>query len=509
MNINDFTRTIKNYGGIIRIAEPKIKERNPSKELLFILLYERPFNTEINSNTSYDTYYDKVEIDPITTTENLLRLINTMKSEDIKEVVSKAQQSTPSRTMMLTLLVLVRRKDAELFKKLFPQIITNPIMLGDFIELNRSLGFGFGKTIKEAIAQWLKDNITPYYAIKYRKKLAEAIKIAHMPPDNPLFDYILAYEDKEKYKKIEAKIKEKYPQIAAFEEIKYISAKFKEIDSLKTIAPAQKNKLKKALASEIAKKIEEYNLDYSTISSFIPQHPEIAKVFLKVKTSKQLIKSLRSLLYQDILQSWGDILFIKNKLQHGIQNGVITLKDLHNAIQNVPANYKKEDTRIIAYLLKQTLEELLKELIQNTIPSVSEAWTVAIINPVTNDENILYLTAFVEKNNIKIIGNITNNNSVGTFPTIHNLHTFLKMAKAINYPLNKILILTERTSLGTDWIVDWKHYLGKHHGAELHFIVPSIDVIDLSPITMEQLNIHVHLNFTMFIKNTFTTEHSK
>ena len=131
-------------------------------------------------------------------------------------------------------LAILRKYSTKLFKEAFPMVIWTAEDLITFVDINRQMGLGLGKSAKTAIAQWLTDNITEDMAITYRDKLADIILMIHMPPSNIIFDYIIAAKKHVDNEKLQ-QVYKKYPKIGAFEAAKYFAEKGKVHDAIQVI----------------------------------------------------------------------------------------------------------------------------------------------------------------------------------------------------------------------------------------------------------------------------------
>ena len=105
---------------------------------------------------------------------------------------------------------------AHLFQDAFKKVILTGNDLVDFIEVAKTVR-GFGRSLKTAIADWIASNTNPYYAQKYRKQIADAIRLSRFKGEDSIYAYILnAYSDvkgnsAEKLEKAYAE----YPDLAA------------------------------------------------------------------------------------------------------------------------------------------------------------------------------------------------------------------------------------------------------------------------------------------------------
>ncbi len=113
-------------------------------------------------------------------------------------------------------LVYLSRKNAHLFRDTFKKVVLTGNDLVDFIEIAKTVR-GFGRSLKTAISDWIASNTTPYYAQKYRREIADAIRLSRFKGEDSIYAYILnAYSDvkgnsAEKLEKAYAE----YPDLAA------------------------------------------------------------------------------------------------------------------------------------------------------------------------------------------------------------------------------------------------------------------------------------------------------
>ncbi|UZN23686.1 hypothetical protein GM182_07505 [bacterium 3DAC] len=180
------------------------------------------------------------------------------------------------RTMPIIGLIILRKYAPDIFKEAFSMIIHTGGDLEDFLTFTRAMGMGFGRAVKSAIKEWIKHNTNEYYAVKYRRQIADAIRITHFEENNPIYDYVVAYRKHIPEEKLIAAYKQ-YPQISATELVKNL-LKEKQYDK----------------ASDI---IVRYRLDPATIiGSGVPDDPAIWQALMKVMGTGMLIGYLSKLI---------------------------------------------------------------------------------------------------------------------------------------------------------------------------------------------------------------------
>ena len=86
----------------------------------------------------------------------------------------------------------------------------------DFIEVAKTLR-GFGRSLKRALADWIASNTNPYYAQKYRRQIADAIRLSRFKGEDPIYAYVLDAYPKVKGASAEklARAYAEYPELAA------------------------------------------------------------------------------------------------------------------------------------------------------------------------------------------------------------------------------------------------------------------------------------------------------
>jgi len=123
-------------------------------------------------------------------TRDALQLLERADASALARAIVHGRQEGFIRTFPILGLLYLSQKDAGLFQEVFQQVILTGNDLGDFIDLTRRHR-GFGRSIKRAIGDWLRTKTTPYYAMKYRKQLADAIRISRFRGTDPIYAYIL------------------------------------------------------------------------------------------------------------------------------------------------------------------------------------------------------------------------------------------------------------------------------------------------------------------------------
>ncbi len=119
-----------------------------------------------------------------------LKLLERADAAALAKAIVHGRQEGFIRAFPILGLAKLSEKSPELFQQVFDQVILTGNDLGDFIDIVRHQR-GFGRSIKRAISRWLATKTTPYYAMKYRKDLADAIRISRCRCTEPIYAYIL------------------------------------------------------------------------------------------------------------------------------------------------------------------------------------------------------------------------------------------------------------------------------------------------------------------------------
>ena len=124
-----------------------------------------------------------------------LELLDRAAPEALAAAVVRGRQEGFIRAFPVLGLVKLSMKSPELFQSVFEKVIVTGNDLGDFLDLVRRVR-GLGRGVKRAIHRWLDCKLTPYYAMKYRTALADAVRLSRYRGEDPLCAFVLAaYSD--------------------------------------------------------------------------------------------------------------------------------------------------------------------------------------------------------------------------------------------------------------------------------------------------------------------------
>ena len=150
--------------------------------------------------------------------DEAIDLIKRSDASDLAKAIVIGRNIGYIRAFPILGLVYLSMKDSDLFKKTFPLVIYTGDDLENFIDLTRKTR-GFGRSIKSAINDWLKNKTNPYYALKYRKSIGDAIRLARPKDDNCIYSYILRGKTDSATDEKVQKAFDTYKEFSAFEEI--------------------------------------------------------------------------------------------------------------------------------------------------------------------------------------------------------------------------------------------------------------------------------------------------
>ena len=128
-------------------------------------------------------------------TQDAAALLERSDAEALAAAIVRGRNEGFIRAFPILGLVYLSKKDSKIFQETFNKVVLTGNDLVDFIEVAKSMR-GLGRSIKKAIAGWIKKNTTSYYAQKYRKQIADAIRLSRFKGEDSIYAYILnAYPD--------------------------------------------------------------------------------------------------------------------------------------------------------------------------------------------------------------------------------------------------------------------------------------------------------------------------
>lgn len=149
-----------------------------------------------------------------------VKLLERADARSLAAAIIRGRNEGFIRTFPILGLVYLSKKDSALFKETFNKVVLTGNDLVDFIEIAKTVR-GFGRSLKAAMAGWIKSNANAYYAQKYRKQIADAIRLSRFKGEDAIYAYILSAYSEVKGntdEKLE-KAYEQYPDLAAHRNI--------------------------------------------------------------------------------------------------------------------------------------------------------------------------------------------------------------------------------------------------------------------------------------------------
>lgn len=149
-------------------------------------------------------------------TADAIELLERADADALAAAIVRGRNEGFIRAFPILGLVYLSKKNAALFRDTFNKVILTGNDLVDFIEVAKTIR-GFGRSVKTAISGWIQKNTTTYYAQKYRKQIADAIRLSRFKGEDSIYAYILdAYPDVKgnSAEKLEKAYIE-YPELAA------------------------------------------------------------------------------------------------------------------------------------------------------------------------------------------------------------------------------------------------------------------------------------------------------
>ena len=225
--------------------------------------------------------------------EGAIDVIKAADATILKDAIIRGRNEGYVRAFNILSLVYLSQKDPKLFQEAFSQVIHTGNDMMDFIQINDKIK-GFGRSVKKAMHNWLEtkmmSKIGPYYALKYRNEIANAIRMSRFKGNDPIYKFVLGSylgsvvkgrDGDQKIMLDEKDIKtalKKYPKLKASEDV----LKLLENDDDKSLLKA-------------AKLIDEHDLDVETLmgkaNKFTPEiWDEIAKQSPTMRFMKYLDK---------------------------------------------------------------------------------------------------------------------------------------------------------------------------------------------------------------------------
>ncbi len=441
-----------------------------------------------------------------------------------KDAIVYARNEGFQRNMPILALVIVRQFHKEFFKEIFNDVILTGFDLDKFLSYNRALDLGFGRAVKNAIQQWIETHTTEYYAIKYRKQIADAIRLTHFKHDDPIYDYIVMARKKNIGKDLDIVYKQ-YPQIKALKQIKEILEQIKQEEK-------QENPTHNQKIEEIAKLIINHKLDPATVIGYgiggktTSENAIIWNALMKVMPTGMLLGYLDKLIRTKALTK-KDIKWIEEErftpenfykakvYPHRLLVAYLTLYDRYikngyTAEENrhgIP--YEIKYAQYLLDILEDNINILAKHMTNNiwngkwvVAPDISGSMTFNIdhvvpayiagafagmIKSIINDVIILPWHTEVDVDIIKnattptqIALNIATAPGGGTYMEAPMMYILENQIQA-----DYVVLITDSEEWGEGWFGYWKDYK-KHISPHAKAILIRVDPYDTNPFPPKQ-----------------------
>ena len=271
-------------------------------------------------------------------TKEAVALLERADAAELAAAIVKGRNDGFIRAFPILGLVYLSKKDAALFQATFCKVVQTGNDLVDFIEVAKSIR-GLGRSVKKAIAAWIRTNTTSYYAQKYRKQIADAIRLSRFKGEDSIYAYILnAYAGvkgatAEKLEKAYAE----YPDLAAHRDF---------------VAAVEAGDLRKAEAI-----LRERNVDVNSLTALYGKFDQglwaaVAARSPVMRFVKYLTKFIREgVLTEELLKSKVNVEALKNAKVFPFR--------LYTAYRAVSRELDRKDRKVLAYLA-EVMDEYAK-----------------------------------------------------------------------------------------------------------------------------------------------------
>ena len=430
-------------------------------------------------------------------TEDAVALLERADSAELAAAIVRGRNEGFIRTFPILGLVYLSKKDAALFQETFCKVVLTGNDLVDFIEMAKSVR-GLGRSVKKAISGWIGKNTTPYYAQKYRKQIADAIRLSRFKGEDSIYAYILnAYSGvkgatAEKLEKAYAE----YPDLAAHRDF---------------AAAVEDGDLRKAEAI-----LREKNVDVNSLTALYGNFDKglwaaVAARSPVMRFVKYLAKFIREgVLTEELLKSKVNVEALKKAKVFPFR--------LYTAYRAVSRDLERKDRKVLAYLA-EVMDEYARTYDWSDFAEAR--WVVApdvsgsMTSPIGESSVLSYaavsamFAGFFTKG-LKDVAVLPWDTEVRRYavpasePVMKHIDAITSMVEGgtymevgVKYMLrNRIaadyaVFLTDTMEYGTGWLAAWKEYHRRYPKA-VAFILRG-DSYMTSPIdekTAEELNVY-------------------
>ena len=397
-------------------------------------------------------------------TNDAVALLERADATGLAAAIVKGRNDGFVRAFPILGLVYLSKKDAALFQETFCKVVLTGNDLVDFIELAKTIR-GLGRSVKKAISAWIKKNTTSYYAQKYRKQIADAIRLSRFKGDDSIYAYILnAYPGvkgatAEKLEKAYAE----YPDLAAHRDF---------------VAAVEAGELRKAEAI-----LREKNVDVNSLTALYGKFDKGLWTAVAARSPvMRFVKYLAKFIREGVLTD--EMLKAKVNVE-ALKKAKVFPFRLYTAYRAVSRELDRKDRKVLAYLA-EVMDEYARTYDWSAFAGAK--WIVApdvsgsMCSPIGTSSVLSYaavsgmFVGFFTKG----LGNVTvlpwdeevRKYTVSTSePVMKHIEAITSMVEggtymeaSVKYMLrNRIetdyaVFLTDTEEYGSGWLAAWKDY---------------------------------------------------
>ena len=391
-------------------------------------------------------------------------LLERSDAHELAAAVVKGRNEGFVRAFPILGLVFLSRKDSALFRKTFGKVVLTGNDLVDFIEVAKTVR-GLGRSIKTAISDWLNKNTTTYYAQKYRKQMADAIRLSRFKGEDPIYAYILnAYTGVKGAtgEKLEKAYVE-YPDLAAHRDF---------------VAAVEAGDLRGA---EVL--LREKNIDVNSLTSYYGKFDKGLWFAVAIRSPvMRFVKYLSKFIREDVLTD--EMLRSKVNVE-ALRKAKVFPFRLYTAYRAVSRYLERKDRKVLAYLA-EVMDEYAKSYDWSAFGDAK--WVIApdisgsMCSPIGESSVLTYaaVSAMFAGFFVKGLKDVTvlpwdeevRRYTVSpTEPVMKHIDAITSMVEGgtymeagVKYMLKKGIVadyavfLTDTEEYGTGWLAAWKEY---------------------------------------------------
>jgi len=159
---------------------------------------EEQFIQLMMCNSLTNTFYVSSE-ELLSESVDVIREMMKKDTEFAAKAIVYARNNGFMRSQPILALAILAEYDKDLFKQIFNKVCLIPSDVFEFLSFYKWLGHGTGgRMVKQAIANFLNANLSPYWIIKYNGRgrgfnLKDLVKISHIKPANDSINELIKY----------------------------------------------------------------------------------------------------------------------------------------------------------------------------------------------------------------------------------------------------------------------------------------------------------------------------